>query len=259
MCKLLDDILKVAVWKNTDDFPYDLLAQAELEKWLRYAQNKDWLTEYLPRLTKMNINNRDEALNEIFAAYFLEEKMHLTVREREPVGANGKRGEFIIVANGVGIFCEVKSPGPESEIVEKEGVGSPRLSQGKYLPNEARWGDDSKAVRQVVNKTYKKLPNDKPSLLIIVDDFWRDLFEIKTFEITVNKSLYYESRTAPYEDSPSGCFAAKDYEKLGGVLFLKLQKRNNTFIYNNRLCLNKYALFQLLPALRGTRLDSSSM
>lgn len=246
MCTLLDDILKTAVWRGKDDFPYDSLVKAELQKWLQYTKNKGWFDEYLPRLTKMDINKRDEALDEILTAYFLEEKMHFVVKDREPKGANGKRGEFILVAEETDIFCEVKSPGWESEIVKKEGVHSSRLSTSKYLPVEARWGDDSAAIKATVDKAYEKLPNDKPILLIMVDDFWRNLFQSSTlFKITVNKALYYESRPAPCQDPPSGCFATKDYEKLSGILFLKFQIKNNNVIYNNRLCLNKYALCRL--------------
>ncbi len=253
MCTLLDDILKVAVWKDKDDFPYDSLFQVELQNWLQYAKSKGWYDEYLPRLTKMDINKRDEALDEILAAYFLEEKMHFVVKDREPKGANGKRGEFILVAEGTDILCEVKSPGWESEIVKKEGVHSSRLKTSKYLPVEARWGDDSAAIKATVDKSYEKLPNDKPSLLIIVDDFWRSLFQSTTFKRTIYHALYYEDRPEPCKDPPSGYFATKDYENLSGILFLKSQIRNNDFIYSNRLCLNKYALYifpsQLLTSL----------
>jgi len=255
MCTLLDDILKTAAWRGKDDFPYDSLVKAELQKWLQYTKNKGWFDEYLPRLTKMDINKRDEALDEILAAYFLEEKMHFVVKDRDPKGANGKRGEFILVAEETDIFCEVKSPGWESEIVKKEGVHSSRLSTSKYLSVEARWGDDSAAIKATVDKAYEKLPNDKPSLLIIVDDFWRPLFHPTTFKITIYYALYYETIPEPYKDPPSGCFAIKDYKNLSGILFLKSQIRNNDFIYSNRLCLNKHALCtfpsQLLTSLNG--------
>lgn len=245
MCTLLDDILKTAAWRGKDDFPYDSLAKAELQKWLEYAKSKGWYDEYFQRLTKMDINKRDEALDEILAAYFLEEKMHFVVKDREPKGENSKRGEFILVAEEIGIFCEVKSPGWESEIVEKEGVNSPRLRQGKYLPCEARWGDEFEPIRYTVDKAYAKLPKDKPNLLIIVDDFWRPLFHPIIFKRTIYHALYYEARPEPCQDPASGCFATEDYENLSGILFLKSQIRNNDFIYSNRLCLNKYALCTL--------------
>jgi len=241
MCDLLADILRVAVWKGQDDFPYDSLAQSEPEKWLSYMKKKGWVDSYFPRLTKMNINKRDEALAEICGAFFLEEKKGFVIKEREPEGANNKRGEFILSISEVDIFCEVKSPGWESEIVKKEGVSSPRLQQGKYLSVEGRWGDDSESIRQVINKAYEKLPDDKVSLLIIVDDFWRSLFHQLTMEITLNKALYYKSRSYPCQDPPSGCFVSDNLRNLSGVLFIKIKKENNQFVYQNKLCINSFA------------------
>lgn len=242
---ILDDILKNAIWKDKDEFPYDNLYADEIEKQLNYIKNKNWLVSYMPRLTKMDTTKRDEALTEICSSYFLEEQMRFLVKDLEPEGAGKKKGDFILSIDNTEIFCEVKSPGWEREIYKEQGPNSQRLHLPKYIPVEVRWGDDSEAIKYSVDKAYEKIPGNKPSLLIIVDDFWRSLFHETLFKITINRALYYEARPDPCKDPPSGYFAAKTHENLSGILFIQLQLNTSRVMYKNKLCLNEHALYQL--------------
>ena len=58
----------------------------------------------------------------------------------EPLGADSKRGEFLVGAPPV--FVEVKSPGWEDEIAKAERRDSPRLQEPEYTstPRRARPG-----------------------------------------------------------------------------------------------------------------------
>jgi hypothetical protein len=250
---LVDVITRNAIWKGQDDFPYDSLSQDELEKWLNYIKNKCWWGSYFSRLTKEPIKKRDEALAEIHSAFFLEEIKGFVVKEREPKGANNKRGEFILSVGGIDIFCEVKSPGWESEIVKKEGINSSRLRQGKHLPFEVRWTGISEFIQGTVNNAYEKFSEDKANLLIIVDDFWVPLFHQPPVQrnLTLYNALYYQSRPASCQDPPSGCFTSSSFENLSGVLFLNIKEKNNQFEYQNQLCINAFAKMELPDALKN--------
>ena len=121
---LLARISKESRWLEKDLFPSQI-RKKDIINWLEYIHIKDQFERFLPRLRDVPAK-RDEALAEIYAAYFIEKCAGYPVTTWDPPGNNGKLGEFSFIFEGMEIFCEVKSPGWEREIVESEELGSPR-------------------------------------------------------------------------------------------------------------------------------------
>src|SRR2546426_8552291 len=133
-----DRIAHSAQWLRTDEYPSCVEWADEHDAWLRFVKKAGGLDHYLPRL-KGPKERRDEAFAEIAVAYFFAVKCGMRVFEWEPLGASGKRGEFLIgLDRREPVFVEVKSPGWEDEIAKAEGQASPRLQQPKYVDVEAR-------------------------------------------------------------------------------------------------------------------------
>jgi len=253
---ILDDILKNAKWKGQDAFPSNELLENECEKWLVYLNNKGWLSEYMPRLIKMDTKKRDEVLSEISSAYFLEEICGIPVKEVEQEGINNKRGDFIVSVDSMDVFCEVKSPGWEADIVKEQGPKSERLKMPKYINAETRSVGNSDAIRYAIEDAYEKLPEDMPNLLIINDDLWFSILDEPVDDgmpLSVNNALFYKPLPPPYSDErPQGCFMTDQYRVLSGALFLRVVKyaTKDKIIYESMLFLNNNTLHPLPQGLK---------
>ena len=139
---------------------------------------------------------------------------------------NGKLGEFSFGFDGKEIFCEVKSLGWEREIVEREGVNSPRLNQSKYIRGEGGSFDNSSYVQATVLKAYPKFPINQPTLLILVDDFKVPLSDDP---IDMWKALFKEN---------VGCFTTNQFCNLGAIGVLCMEKIDPDFcVYHNPMAL----------------------
>lgn len=204
-----------AQWVGTDDYPAFPEWVDIHERWFRVVHAAGGWDHYLPRL-RMQKERRDEAIAEIAAAYFAIDRCGLRVLEWEPQGSGNRRGEFLLgLAEGTGVFTEVKSPGWEEEVVQAEGRGSPRLQQPKYINGEGKWVDAVTPVRATVAKAYPKFPDTRPTLLIINDDLKPRLNDSL---ILVKYGLYSPKVVGgngyQVED---GCFVGCEYERLGAI------------------------------------------
>ena len=221
---LLASIAESSRWLGKDQFP-SVARRDDVIKWLEYLDGKSQFPRYLPRL-KDTPAKRDEALAEIYAAYFIEKYAGYPITAWEPPGNNGKLGEFSFGFDGKEIFCEVKSPGWEREIVEREGVNSPRLNQSKYIRGEGGSFDNSSYVQDTVLKAYPKFPINQSTLLILVDDFKVPLSDDP---IDMWKALYKEN---------VGCFTTNQFCNLGAIGVLCMEKIDPDFcVYHNPMAL----------------------
>jgi len=266
----LCSISQGARWVGKDAFPACSEWAEEIEKWLQFIRDhkvdgmKVWGNFFLPRL-RDHAPKRDEALSEIAVAYFLEARCGFPVKAWEPEGSIGKKGEplkgeFLVEFQPSGqIFVEVKSPGWESEVVHNQGKDSPRLRQPKYLKGESGRTDPGTAVRQAVAKAYPKLQDSMPTLLIIADDL---MVPLNAWPDATQDALYCPQADGYTEGclAEDGCFAGKQYERLGAVGTLNVLLKDTTFLYRfalfrNPNCLGSVALPQELfadyPAYEG--------
>lgn len=171
---LLFDIAQGAQWVGSDEFPSCVTWAGEHEAWLRFAKETGGLDHYVRRLRGPK-ETRDETFAELAVAYFLMKLCGMPFGGWEPVGADGKRGEFLV--GDPPVFVEVKSPGWEDEIVKAEGRESARLQQPKYIHAEARSTGPWASVRHAVKKAYPKMPDTMSTLLVINDDLMVPLLD----------------------------------------------------------------------------------
>jgi hypothetical protein len=219
--QLLQKISQESRWSGKDQFPSNNLWGDEAEKWLGYIKSKGHFEKLLPRLRDLPAQ-RDEALAEIKAAYFIETYVGYTVRKWDPRGKHGKVGDFTFTFAAEEIFCEVKSPGWERAIVESLGATSSRLKQPKYLPGiEVSSFSNVSHVRSAISKAYPKFVVERPNLLILVDDLKVPL----TYDTLGVKIALY--------DGVDGCFSSKRFENLGAVAILNVE---NTGTIEYRFC-----------------------
>ena len=130
---LFDDIFK-------GNYKIDREGKLETNNWLLFMKDKNQLDRYLPRLTKVNKAMRDETLAEIASAYVMEILLGYTIINWEEKTVGDYDVEFVIKEGADKIYCEVKSPGWESELPKKELKKGDQGRRGKpkYLPHEFR-------------------------------------------------------------------------------------------------------------------------
>lgn len=210
---LFDDIFK-------GSFKIGIEGKLEINKWLLFLKNKNQLNRYLPRLIKVTKAMRDETLAEIVSAYILEIVLGYTIVNWEEKTVGNKDVDFVIKDGIDRICCEVKSPGWESELTQKELKKGDQGRRGKpkYLPHEFRAIAPWKNIRHVIKKAYPKfLPNSK-NLIIVKDDLYVSILDFPT-KTYIDIALYEE--TGHYNNE-MGYFANSDYENVGGILFIDI-------------------------------------
>ena len=222
---LLSKIAEGSRWLGKDEFPSNEMSRDRIVEWLEYINSKGQFDRLLPRLKDVPAK-REETFAEIKAAYFIEKYAGYPITVWEPPGNNGKVGEFTFVFEGREIFCEVKSPGWEREVVESEGPSSPRLKKAKYLLGDHGWVDNSDYIRDTILKAYPKFSINKPTLLILVDDF---KVPLNDNPIDMWKALYKEN---------VGCFTTSRFCNLGAIGVLCMEKLDPDFcVYHNPMAI----------------------
>lgn len=202
------------------------------ELYLQFVIEQQQKDRFWPRL-KSDPTQRDETFAEIEVAYFLHKVVGLKIIDWEPPGRNSKSGEFLVSSPAGRLFIEVKSPGWEQDIVREqqanaEKAGEPpgsqewvnrkdeRISQGKH--REARSFDPVPLIRNAVNKASQQVPGDRPTLLIINDDYF---VPFSASWMLVSWALYVPRQPVGgrfAEDSP---FTVPNFKQIGGVGVLK--------------------------------------
>src|SRR5207245_2834960 len=126
---LLAKMAQGARWRGQDAFPGAPHAADAIEEWLRFIERHGRLDAYLPRL-RDRAAQRDEAMAEVQAAYFLEKRCRLPVVGWEPIGSKGT-GEFVVAVpeTTATIAVEVKAPGWESEVTDNKRRKAPKYRQ----------------------------------------------------------------------------------------------------------------------------------
>lgn len=205
----------------------------EIDKWLVFIENKGELKRFIPRLTKMDNNKRDEALAEISSAYFLENELHFIVTGWEVPTKNNKNVDFVIERKVNEIFCEVKSPGWEGELSKKELMGG-RKDKRKYIPSECRFFGHWKNIRYAIKKAYPKFLSNCKNLVIIQDDLWVNILDFPT-DIQIEIALFEDQSVYNNE---KGVFTNSDYENVGGVLFININPTSRKKIYKYKFFVN---------------------
>lgn len=205
-----------AAWVIEDEYPSSAEWADAAEERLEYVERAGRLDSYWPKL-RSGARQRDDALAEIKAAWFLERRCGLPVVQWEPPGADGKTGDFLVrLPRSNPVFVEVKRPNWRREVAVAEGQDSPRLARPKYLDGEARSTAPWRDVQGSARRAYQQMPDNgvTPTLLIIVDNLFLPL------NLGGDGALaYYNPRRALYGEG--GMFTAREpYERLGAVATL---------------------------------------
>jgi hypothetical protein len=227
--------LSPARW--TDQYPAFPACAKELDELLRFADNHRRLSHFIPRLESRN-TQRDEALCELRVAYQLND-IGFPIVQWEPPGLNGKVGEYLIgTPEGHNVFVEVKSPGWEGELTDKQRKAG-RARQPKYQQGEGgaigNWQPLQKCIAS--ERTYPKFAPSQPNLLVVADDLHVDLFEIpEHIEVAlyVDHTMYGER----------GYFTSPRFENIGGVGIFRAfsEARSQGIEYEFQLFDNPFAL-----------------
>lgn len=240
--QLLHNVAQGAQWVGTDEFPSCLEWADVHEAWLCFVRDTGGLPHYLLRL-KGPKERRDEALAEVAVLYFLAKQCGLSVFEWEPLGASGKRGEFLVGLDPrEPVFIEVKSPGWEDEVAKAEGQATQRLKQPKYIGVETRSTAPWASVRHAVAKTYEKLPDTMPTLLVVNDDLMVSLLD---WSASVTDLALYTPRSQGHASgylAEGGPFADARCERLGAVGVFNVHLPSSGIEYRFRLFENPHAL-----------------
>ena len=220
---LFDEIFADSWWSKQKNFPPCDEWKAEIEKHLRFMRDKGFL-----KMIKSDLQSREyeSFLSEIFAAYFIENVLGFEVTRWNPQTTKQGHDVECCIKDGAGgeIFCEVKSPGWPGQLTRDE-IQSGRAKLAKYCkPGEARYVAPYQHIRQTIGKAYAKFPASKQNLLIVTDDLFQPIAmdQLVTWgphKMPMNIS-YALDNTNKDRYGGIGCFKTKDYENLGGILFL---------------------------------------
>lgn len=217
---LIDEVFKNPKWKEQGSFPSSKEWRQEINKIFEFVKRKNELDRFLPRLNSKK-TKRDEALDEIIAAYVLEKKLNYKIIEWEKPTISGKNVDLLILNGLEEIYCEVKSPGWEAELNHAEKT-SDRKSKPKYNNAEARSVGSWENIQYAIIKAYEKFLPDKKNMVILCPDLFVSLFVFPD-DLNIKISLYddtsrYNSITKKDE---KGCFSIDTYENVGGLLIIE--------------------------------------
>jgi hypothetical protein len=241
---LLDSLISISKENTTgpSGIPWDEIWKHEIELWLKFLSDEGQLERYISRICRSAKSKAFEALDEIKSAYFLTRICGFKVSEWEPRGQGDKIGEFNLEVGKARVFCEVKSPGWEREIVKLHGEYSSRLAEPKYISGEASSFDNTEDIREALIRAYEKFPDDQSCLLIFTSDLM--ISPLKEADpggipLSVNRSLYDSF------NGKDGCFTNQDYERCSGVLLLDIDQLSEGITYTFKLYGNPKALWPL--------------
>ncbi len=219
---VIQNLLEEVITNSKDDFGYHELWNAEHLKWLSFINEQKQLGSYAPRLLKGS-RQRDDAFAEMAVGYYLCKLQGWRFQKREPINLeNGRKAEFVLITSpDLEVFCEVKRPSWKAEVA-RANYKSPRLKMPKHINGDGGFFDNSTDVRYEIKKAYPQIPQNKLSLLVLVDDLKvrlnEDLYGVKD-------ALYRQKLKSPYvDDGLQGCFVDHQFEKLSALATLNYFK-----------------------------------
>jgi hypothetical protein len=239
---LSETLLAGARSAGHDEYPAHQEWADELEKLLAFAVSQNQFDRFANPISKGRAHQRDEALAELRAAFFLS-RSGFPIIKWDPPGASGTVGEFLLDAKGQPVFVEVKSPGWEAELSADE-IKAGRTKQPKYVHGDARAVAPWLQVRQCIKRAYHKFTDDQSNLLLIADDFHVSLVD----DLELVKVGLFETRTV-FGGEP-GSFTNAAYERLGGVALFGAHLMGDKIEYSLVVLTNPFAL-------KETRLQES--
>jgi hypothetical protein len=205
-----------AKWLPEDDFPSCQEWADEVERVLEYLLAHGHFERFLPRLRDEESKHRDSKLTEARISFFLF-RNGFRILEYDPPGANGSEGDLTVQWQSTNpIFVEIKNPSWHGELRPREeeekakltgpqrGRIKKRMQEPKYIDGDAKWIDPVGLALSVVERNaLKKLHDDRPSLVVVLDDLFVTVVENPNLEAIAKSRM-----------------SAPAFERLGGILFL---------------------------------------
>lgn len=218
----------------------DCLKQ-EHEIWLEFLDSQGQLESYSRRISKSDKAKVSEAFAEVKAAYFLDCLCECAVSDWEPSGQGSAKGDFAFQVESCTVFCEVKSPGWEREVMDRDGPYAPRLKKPKYVQGESNSYDNTEDLRDALVRAYRQLPENQPCLLVVTSDLIVSPltdFSVEDVPISAHRALFetYNGR--------EGCFTNRSFERCSAMLLLDVDDYCcERITYSYHLSKNLFAAF----------------
>lgn len=224
-------------WRPRDAYPSDQCFADELERLLNFAAAHGEHDRYTSKLCS---RERDSAIAELRVGYDLADR-GFRFDEFEPLGLDGKRGEFLISPSGnpPRIFTEVKAPDWHAEVTrfgkaaadpERLRAAKERLKKPKYRNGSGGAYLPGAGVEFAIEKAYEKLPRDRPTLVIVPSDYLFNSYEYSPQIIAQRRLL-----------NAGGPFSSDKYERLGGVGLFWFELRGSEIKYDMEVVANPHA------------------
>jgi hypothetical protein len=181
----------------------------ELESMLEFLRARGALGRFWPRL-RSKPQQRDETINEVRVAKYLESLGHPVTDWNEPEDAPGYNVEFAVSSGGNrSAVVEVKSPGWEAELTEAERKQG-RTRKPKYIGIRGGAAGPVLVIRRAVEKARPKFSGRVPSIVVVSDDCFLNLGEWGWGPL----QMALIQNTLAYGD---GHFNRSEYANLGAV------------------------------------------
>lgn len=232
-------LLNKSKWEFVDQFPAWQGYADEVEQLLRHLEARGRFEFMYPRLHDMDVKHRDAALAEARVSFFLD-RLGFRILKYDPPGANGNEGDLVVEWPGSPeIFVEIKAPSWRSEVVPDGAAKAKltptqwnavkaRLQQPKYEHLQGGSFNSATPILDVIARNgLKKLFDDRPNLIVILDDLFVSPIGFPTFESQAEKEVF---------SLPNGC-------RLGGILLFNVQLYG-TIEYSIQYIANRSALPQ---------------
>ena len=230
-------ILNNAKWESVDQFPAWQGYADEVEQVLRHLEVRGRFKAMYPRLHDMDVQHRDAALAEARVSFFLD-RLGFRILKYDPPGANGNEGDLVVEWPGSPeIFVEIKAPSWRSEVVPDDAARAKmtteqweavkaRLQQPKYGNQQGGAFNSATPILDVIARNaLKKLFDDRPNLIVVLDDLFVPAIGFPTFESQAEDEVF---------SLPNG-------SKLGGILLFNVQL-SRTIEYSIQYIANRTAL-----------------
>jgi len=182
---------------------------------LTFAKKRGALNLFWPRL-RAKKQQRDEALNEIRVAYFLD-LLGYSVVDWEPIDVGNRKLECTVAIPDQRLLVEVKSPGWEAELSEEQRAAG-RANEPKYRENVIEGGAAGpvQVIRKAAKKALEKFSGNHPSLVVISDDCFVNLTEWGWGPLTMALTQNALGGYGP------GLFLQPEYSAIGAVCLFQI-------------------------------------